>query len=106
MMTAAAAATGCTPSTSTPASPRTTGPPPSSNGPAWPEAWAIAFNAAPTPSRERSGVRLSESTVERTTEDAGGRIAALLQQGVTFGPPVAWHGHADARGRAVAYGTL
>jgi hypothetical protein len=55
---------------------------------------------------EMSGVRLSESTVQRTTEDVGSRIATLLQQGVTFGGPVVWRWHRDARGRTVAYCTL
>ena len=53
--------------------------------------------------REMGGVGLSESTVERTTEDVGGRIAALLGQGVTCGPRVAWQWRRDAKGRAVAY---
>jgi len=55
---------------------------------------------------EMSGVRLSESTVERTTEDAGRRIAALLSEGASFGPPVQWPWHVDAKGRTVAYVTL
>jgi hypothetical protein len=55
---------------------------------------------------EMSGVRLAESTVERTTEDVGGRLADLLGQGVTFGPEVQWRWHADARGRSVAYVTV
>jgi hypothetical protein len=53
--------------------------------------------------QEMSAVRLSESTVERTTEDVGNRIAALLGQGVTFGPRVAWRWRRDASGRTVAY---
>jgi hypothetical protein len=52
---------------------------------------------------EMSGVHLSESTVERTTEDVGGRIAALLGRGVTFGPRQLWSWRHDARGRTVAY---
>jgi hypothetical protein len=52
---------------------------------------------------EMSGVRLSESTVQRTTEDTGARIARLLAQGVTFGPRVSWKWRLDARGRRVAY---
>jgi hypothetical protein len=55
---------------------------------------------------EMSGVRLSESTLQRTTEDVGGRLAGLLGQGVTFGPAVGWRWHADARGRTVAYVTV
>jgi hypothetical protein len=53
-----------------------------------------------------AGLRLSESTVQRTTEDAGARQAALLVQGVTCGPRVQWDWHRDARGRTVAYVTV
>jgi hypothetical protein len=56
--------------------------------------------------REMAAVRLGESTVERTTEDVGGRIAALLKQGYTFGPAVDWEWRRDARGRTVAYLTI
>lgn len=52
---------------------------------------------------EMGGVRLSESTVQRTTEDTGARIAGLLGQGITFGPRVVWKWRRDARGRKVAY---
>lgn len=55
---------------------------------------------------ETAGVRLSESTVERTTEDVGGRIADLLQEGMVFGPPADWQWHKDAHGRTVAYFTI
>ena len=56
--------------------------------------------------QEMSGVALSESTVERTTEDVGSRIATLLGQGITFGPRVVWQWRRDARGRTVAYLSL
>lgn len=56
--------------------------------------------------REMAAVRLGESTVERTTEDVGGRLAALLRQGYTFGPAAAWDWRRDARGRTVAYLTI
>jgi hypothetical protein len=52
---------------------------------------------------EMSGVDLSESTVERTTEDVGARIAALQSAGVTFGPRTVWSWRRDAQGRTVAY---
>jgi hypothetical protein len=55
---------------------------------------------------EMASLRLSESTVQRTTEDAGARLAALLAQGVTCGPRVQWDWHRDARGRTVAYVTV
>ena len=51
-------------------------------------------------------MRLSEATVQRTTEDAGQRIAELLDAGTRFGPPVRWKWHKDARGRSVAYFTV
>jgi hypothetical protein len=53
-----------------------------------------------------AGVRLSESTVERTTEDVGDRIAELLGRGITLGPDLAWRWHRDAKGRTVAYFTI
>jgi hypothetical protein len=56
--------------------------------------------------QEMSGVALSESTLERTTEDVGSRIAALLDQGITFGPRVVWRWRRDAKGRTVAYMSL
>ena len=56
--------------------------------------------------QEMSGVHLSESTVERTTEDIGLCIAALSQQGITFGPRVQWTWQRDGHGRTVAYVSL
>lgn len=55
---------------------------------------------------EMAGVRLSESTVERTTEDVGQRVAEELGQGQTFGPAGVWPWHSDAQGRTVAYVSL
>lgn len=52
---------------------------------------------------EMAGTRLSESTVERTTEDAGTRLAQAVQAGVTFGPKLVWHWYKDGQGRRVAY---
>jgi hypothetical protein len=52
---------------------------------------------------ELAGVRLGESTVERTTEDAGTRLAEQLQAGQTFGPKVVWPWHKDYKGRRCAY---
>jgi hypothetical protein len=52
---------------------------------------------------EMAGVRLGESTVERTTEDAGQRLAAAVQAGKTFGPKVVWPWHKDYKGRRCAY---
>lgn len=52
---------------------------------------------------EMAGVRLGESTVERTSEDAGGRLAEAVQAGRTFGPKTVWPWHKDYEGRRVAY---
>jgi hypothetical protein len=53
--------------------------------------------------QEMAGVRLGESTVERTSEDAGQRLAQQLQAGQTFGPKVVWPWHKDYKGRSCAY---
>jgi hypothetical protein len=56
--------------------------------------------------RTMCGLRISESTVERTTEDAGERVAAQLSQGDTEGPRESWHWQRDAHGRTCAYVSL
>lgn len=53
--------------------------------------------------KEMAGVRLSESTVERTTEEVGQRIEGHLKAGTLFGESVVWDWHPDAKGRSVAY---
>jgi hypothetical protein len=50
-----------------------------------------------------SGLRLSESTVERTTEDAGKRLGQQWADGHTLGPDADWNWNHDATGRTVAY---
>lgn len=50
-----------------------------------------------------TGLRLSESTVERTTEAAGARLGECLGRGEVFGPPAAWDWHADHTGTPCAY---
>jgi hypothetical protein len=50
-----------------------------------------------------AGLRLGESTVERTTEDAGERLGQQLEQGDLFGPHEGWTWHTDAHGRTCAY---
>lgn len=55
---------------------------------------------------EMAGLRLSESTVERTTEEAGQRIEEHLNAGALFGPAGPWRWHEDAKGRGVAYVTI
>ena len=52
---------------------------------------------------EMAGVRLGESTVERTTEDAGDRLAQAVTAGATFGPKVDWLWHKDYDGKKCAY---
>jgi hypothetical protein len=53
--------------------------------------------------RKMSGLRVSESTVLRTTEDAGARLKALRGNRQTFGPKRCWTWQRDARGRMCAY---
>jgi hypothetical protein len=50
-----------------------------------------------------SGIRLSESTVERITEDAGQRLGEELAAKKTFGPKQSWEWQRDAQGRRCAY---
>jgi hypothetical protein len=50
-----------------------------------------------------AGLRLSESTVERTTEAAGERLDALWARGQILGAAVDWRWNRDAMGRTVAY---
>jgi hypothetical protein len=50
-----------------------------------------------------TGLRLSESTVERTTEGAGERLGQRLADGEVFGPKVHWQWHPDAEGKSCAY---
>jgi hypothetical protein len=52
---------------------------------------------------EMAGVRLGESTVERTTEEAGQRLADAVAAGATLGPVVDWPWHKDYQGRRCAY---
>jgi len=50
-----------------------------------------------------AGLQLAESTVERTTEAAGLRLAAAQQGEQSKEPPQAWAWHKDAEGKTVAY---
>src|SRR5205807_5848437 len=52
---------------------------------------------------EMAGARPGESTVERTSEDAGQRLAAAVQAGRTFGPKVVWPWHKGYQGRRCAH---
>jgi hypothetical protein len=50
-----------------------------------------------------SGLRLSESTIERTTEAAGERAAKRLEAGESLGPNEPWAWQKDAAGQGCAY---
>ncbi len=50
-----------------------------------------------------AGLWLAESTVERTTEAAGLRLATAQQAGQPVGPAQDWAWHRDATGKTVAY---
>lgn len=56
--------------------------------------------------RKLAGLRLSESTVERTTESAGTRLGERLQAGEVFGPKQTWEWNQDATGQSCAYVSL
>lgn len=53
--------------------------------------------------RKAANIRLSESTVQRTTEDAGERVGKRLKAGEVFGPPIPWHWHRDRGGKTCGY---
>ena len=50
-----------------------------------------------------TGIRVSESTVERVTEDAGQQLAACGERKQTFGPTKPWNWQHDARGQTCGY---
>ena len=50
-----------------------------------------------------ASVRLSESTVQRTSETAGQRLAKLFKEKKTLGGPTPWTWYKDARGVSCAY---
>jgi hypothetical protein len=52
---------------------------------------------------ELSGLYLSETTVQRTTEAAGERLGQLLDDGKVLGGPTPWQWHKDAEGQRCAY---
>ena len=53
-----------------------------------------------------SGLCVSASTVQRTTEEVGEAVAACRAQGETFAPPETWDWNTDAAGQTVAYVSL
>jgi hypothetical protein len=50
-----------------------------------------------------ASLRLSESTVQRTSEAAGRRLRQLLEEEKVLGGPTPWSWHKDARGITCAY---
>jgi hypothetical protein len=52
---------------------------------------------------ELCGLRLGESTVERTTERVGAEVGERLAAGHTFGPATAWGWSEDSDGKTVGY---
>jgi hypothetical protein len=56
--------------------------------------------------RKLAGLRLSESTVERSTETAGTRLAQRLRQGDVMGAKETWQWNQDATGQSCAYVSL
>ncbi|MFO0866110.1 MAG: hypothetical protein U0744_15930 [Gemmataceae bacterium] len=56
--------------------------------------------------RKLAGLRLSESTVERTAESAGMRLGRLIKEGKTFGPKKEWAWNKDRTGKTCAYVSL
>jgi hypothetical protein len=50
-----------------------------------------------------AALKLSESSVQRTSESAGQRLGELLKQKKVLGGPTTWHWHKDARGKTCAY---
>jgi hypothetical protein len=56
--------------------------------------------------RKMAGVRVSESTVERTSEAVGQDIGQRLAAGETFGAARDWDWHKDAEGKTCAYVSL
>lgn len=67
----------------------------------------VSFAAAAAEVLSRlAGLRLSESTVQRTTEAAGQELGRRLAAGETFGPARNWAWHKDAEGRTCAYVSL
>lgn len=50
-----------------------------------------------------ASIRLSEATVQRTSEAAGRRLRELLHKQKVLGGPTPWTWHKDARGKTCAY---
>lgn len=64
---------------------------------------ADGFEKGTEPLRETAGIRLSESTVQRTTEATGRRLAEHWRKGRTLGGKQSWEWFRDAGGRTVGH---
>jgi hypothetical protein len=53
--------------------------------------------------RKLAGIRVCESTVERTTEAAGERLGQTLERGAIFGEKRTWEWNRDSTGKSCAY---
>jgi hypothetical protein len=53
-----------------------------------------------------TGIRVSESTVQRVTEDAGEKLGQRLKNKETFGPALSWPWNKDKAGHTCAYTSL
>jgi len=63
-----------------------------------------SFGAAATKILPKlAGIRFSESTIERITEDNGERLGQFWERGHTLGPARDWDWNRDVNGRRVAY---
>jgi hypothetical protein len=56
--------------------------------------------------KKLSGLRMSGSTIRRTTEAVGQDVADKRAKGETIGPETPWNWHPDAQGEQVAYLSL
>jgi hypothetical protein len=56
--------------------------------------------------RKLAGIRVCESTVERTTEAAGQRLGEALERGEVLGEKRTWEWHRDSTGTTCAYVSL
>ncbi len=60
--------------------------------------WIHSGESAEKLIRKMCGLRVSESTVQRVTEDVGAAIGTALSQGEVFGEAKTWEWHKDAGG--------
>jgi hypothetical protein len=62
--------------------------------------------AARTVLPQMAAVRLSESTAQRTSEEAGQRLGTLLKERQVLGGPTPWPWYRDGQGKTCAYVSL